>query len=347
MSGVSSSDREKIKIWTAILANAKKPDDVGLEDKAIKLADEALTRNPRDVQLWMLRAQAEPSETATIAFYDRALDIAPQDSGALHLRMHALEDIGQLSTAVSDGALLVKLAGAIPHAHHMYGHELRRAGRTQEAIAEFKRAEELELAYYQSQNIPAEYDWHHMHNLNLLASAYLHEGGLERAEQTLKESIATPSLTVQYAVFKEDWPELLLLRGRSGEALRAAQEMMREKWPQPQMIGHALAGEALLVMGDRTQAEAELQAAQKVVTDNKQLTQGVEYHAKTLAAELLPGTSETEAGVADLEELESHFREAKSPDQWNQNLFHLERIARLARQYNAWDLAKHTAEQMI
>jgi len=97
-----------------------------------------------------------------------------------------------------------------------------------------------------------------MHNLNLLASAYLHEGELERAEQTLKESIATPSLTVQYAVFKEDWPELLLLRGQSGEALRAAQEMMREKWPQPQMIGHALAGEALLVMGDRTQAEAEL-----------------------------------------------------------------------------------------
>jgi len=84
-----------------------------------------------------------------------------------------------------------------------------------------------------------------------------------------------------------------------------------------------------------------------VVTDNKQLTQGVEYHAKTLAAELLPGTSETEAGVADLEELESHFREAKSPDQWNQNLFHLERIARLARQYNASNLAKHTAEQMI
>src|SRR5262245_52521453 len=70
-SGVSSSDREKIKIWTAILASAKKPDDVGLEDKAIKLADEVLTRNPRDVQLWMLRAQAEPSETAMIAFYDR------------------------------------------------------------------------------------------------------------------------------------------------------------------------------------------------------------------------------------------------------------------------------------
>jgi hypothetical protein len=114
MSGVSSSDREKIKIWTAILASAKKPDDVGLEDKAIKLADEALTRKLRDVQLWMLRAQAEPSETATIAFYDRALDIAPQDSGALHLRMHALEDIGELSTAVSDGSLLVKLAGAIP-----------------------------------------------------------------------------------------------------------------------------------------------------------------------------------------------------------------------------------------
>src|SRR5215831_18231490 len=126
----------------------------------------------------MLRAQAEPSETATIAFYDCALDIAPHDSGALHLRMHALEGIGELKDAVSDGALLVRLVPAVPHAHHMYGHELRRAGRAQEAIAQFKEAERLEVAYYRSRNIPAEYDWHHMHNLNLLASAYLHEGEL-------------------------------------------------------------------------------------------------------------------------------------------------------------------------
>ena len=297
--------------------------------------------------LWMLRAQAEPNETATIAFYDRALDIAPHDSGALHLRMHALEGIDELNDAVSDGALLVRLVPAVPHAHHMYGHELRRAGRAQDAIAQFKEAERLEVAYYRSQNILSEYDWHHMHNLNLLASAYLHEGELASAEKTLGESISTPSITVQYAVFKEDWPEFLLLRGRNEEARTAARQMTQEKWPQPRVIGHALAGEALLAMGDRVGADAELQAAQKEVDDDKKTTQGVNYHVKTLAAELLLGTSKPQDGIAALEDLEAHFGEAKSPDQWNQGLFHMELIARLARRYNAWALAKHTAEQMI
>ena len=343
----SSLDQEKIKIWRAILASDQNPEDADLQKKAIDAADEALVHHPRDVQLWMLRAQAEPSETATIAFYDRALDIAPNDSGPLHLRMHALEGIGELENAVSDGALLVKLAPAVPHAHHMYAHELRRAGRTQDAIAQFKEAEQLEVAYYGLQHIPAEYDWHHMHNLNMLASAYLHEGELVSAEKTLRESILTPSIAVQYAIFKEDWPEFLLLRGRNEEALAAAREMTQEKWPQPRVIGHALAGEALLAMGDRVGAEAELQAARKEVDGNKQTTEGVDYHAKTLAAELSLGTPEAQDGIAALQELEGHFGEAKSPDQWNQGLFQMERIGRLARLYQAWGLAKHTAEQMI
>jgi tetratricopeptide (TPR) repeat protein len=261
--------------------------------------------------------------------------------------MHALEGIGELKDAVSDGALLVRLVAAVPHAHHMYGHELRRAGRAQDAIAQFKEAERLEVAYYRSQNILAEYDWHHMHNLNLLASAYLHEGELASAEKTLRESVSTPSITVQYAVFKEDWPEFLLLRGRSQEALTAARELTEEKWPQPRVIGHALAGEALLAMGDRAGADAELQAAQKEVDDDKKTTQGVNYHVKTLAAELLLGTAKSNDGIADLEDLEAHFGEAKSPDEWNQGLFQMERIARMARQYNSWELAKETAEHML
>ncbi len=175
-SAASALDRTKINVWGATLAAAEKPDDAALAKKAIEAADDALTTYPRDVQLWMLRAQAEPSETATIAFYDRALSIHAQDSGALHLRMHALEDVGELRDAVADGRLLVRLAPAVPHAHHMLGHELRRAGKTQEAIAQFKKAEQLEFAYYKAQNIAPQWDWHHMHNLNLLASAYLHDG---------------------------------------------------------------------------------------------------------------------------------------------------------------------------
>lgn len=45
------------------------------------------------------------------------------------------------------------------------GHDLRVLGRTDEAIAQFRKADALELAYYESEKIPAQYDWHRIHNL--------------------------------------------------------------------------------------------------------------------------------------------------------------------------------------
>jgi hypothetical protein len=42
-----------------------------------------------------------------------------------------------------------------------------------DAIAEFRRADELEIAYFKADNIAPEYDWHHHHNLDLLGTSCL------------------------------------------------------------------------------------------------------------------------------------------------------------------------------
>src|SRR2546427_13203114 len=82
----------------------------------------------------------------------------------------------------------LRLAPSIPHAHHMRGHELRRAGRIEEAIQEFRKADELENAYYRAEHISPEYDWHHSHNLSLLAMCYQLLGQMKATEQLLREA---------------------------------------------------------------------------------------------------------------------------------------------------------------
>ena len=97
------------------------------------------------------------------------------------LRDHRAHRRGARSTAKE----YARLAPAIPHAAHMWGHDLRRVGRVDDAIAQFKKADGLENAYYAAEKIDPALDWHHAHNLDLLASCYEHKGQMKLAEQTL------------------------------------------------------------------------------------------------------------------------------------------------------------------
>ncbi len=48
-----------------------------------------------------------------------------------------------MDEALKTAGAFAKAAAAVPHARHMHGHDLRRAGRTLEAIAEFEAADRL------------------------------------------------------------------------------------------------------------------------------------------------------------------------------------------------------------
>ena len=88
------------------------------------------------------------------------------------------------------GEAYARIAADIPHAHHMWGHDLRRVGRLDEAIAAFTRTYELENAYYAAEKIPPELNWHHVHNLDLLETSYEHKGQMRKAESLLREAVA-------------------------------------------------------------------------------------------------------------------------------------------------------------
>jgi tetratricopeptide (TPR) repeat protein len=235
----------------------------------------------------------------------------------------------------------------IPHAHHMHGHELLRVGRAEEAIQEFLKTKELEENYYRAENIPARYDWHHAHNLQLLALSYQSLGQMKSAEALFREAFLLPAYTDFLEYNRRAWPEFLLHRGRSEEALKASQELIASPWPMARLAGHTLAGQAQLAMDHVNDAKDELALAERETELLPAQSLAILPYPGALRAEILlreKNTAEGEALTADIEKL---IVAAPGPDAWCAALFELESIAQSARQLGDWELAGATAQELI
>ena len=160
----------------------------------------------------------------SVRYYEKALALAPAHFAAHHYLTHAYENTGKVPEALTQGATYAKMAPDVPHARHMDGHNLRRAGRIDEAIAAFAAADALETAYFAAEQIPVEYDWHYQHNLDLLATSYQYVGRMKKAEELFTRSFAIASTLLVQEFNKREWPEFLLARGRAQEALAAAND---------------------------------------------------------------------------------------------------------------------------
>ncbi|MGH9349731.1 MAG: tetratricopeptide repeat protein, partial [Vicinamibacterales bacterium] len=248
----SAHDRRHIEIRTAQIA-------AGTDRGAFRAAlDEALVALPADVELWLLRGMAESPDPAdrgqgstasSIRFYERALSIHPDHFAAHHYLTHAYENAGRIEDALEHAERYAQLAPAIPHAHHMRGHDLRRTGRIHEAIAAFRTAYDLETDPARAAGVPPEHDWHHQHNLDLLAASYSYIGQVRAAEPFLRRSFDLPSPLVIQAFNKHEWPAFLLSRGRAGDALAATGALTSSSAGVVRGVGHVMAGQALLALG--------------------------------------------------------------------------------------------------
>ncbi len=317
---------------------------------------DALAASPYDPWLWILRgfadegvplAHGQGGGVDTIAFYRTALAFSPDNFAAHHYLAHTLENHGPAKAALAESEIYVQLAPAIPHAHHMHGHNLRRTGRTEEAIQEFLKADELEEAYYRTENIPAEFDWHHAHNLQLLAMSYQALGQMKAAEAAYRKAFSLPAYT-DFAEFnRRAWPEFLLARGRAEEALAASEELSKSKWALARFGGHSLAGRALLAMNRREEARNELTLAEQ---ESEQLPLSLIKalpDSGLLRAEILLREKNWDKANALMEKIEEEIVAVPGPDAWSEALFRLESIARVAREMDDWELAEATAKKMI
>lgn len=317
---------------------------------------DALEKNPVAPWLWILRGFAdEGTPTAhgqgggvdTIAFYEIALKLSPDNFAAHHYLAHTLENHGPVNEALEQSEIYARLAPAIPHAHHMHGHDLRRAGRTEEAIQEFRKADELENAYYRAENIPPELDWHHAHNLQLLALSYEALGQMKAAEAALREAFALPA-RIDFAEFnRKAWPEFLLDRGRNQEALAVSEELVNSKWAMARFAGHALAGRAYCSLNQMDNAENELRLAEQETEQIPPAILKLLTDSVLLRAEILLREKKWEEANPLMQKIENDLVAVPGPDAWSEALFQLEYIARVAREAGDWELAESTAQRMI
>jgi tetratricopeptide (TPR) repeat protein len=361
--GASPRERRRIALRAAQIHALADLADESRHSAYKQALDGALAVDVDDAELWLLRGNAEEATAAgrgqrggaaSTAFYRTALQVFPDHAAAHHYLTHSYETIGQIPLALAHGETYARLAPGIPHSHHMWGHDLRRVGRVDDAIAAFKKADALEKAYYAAEDIPAGYDWHHVHNLDLLGTAYQHKGQMRLAEATMREADALPPVT-DYLEFNQKALVVFLIgRQRFDDALVAARRLATGRWPAAHAVGHALAGEALLGLKRLAEARQELVTAARAAESVPTLVGGigvargsVQPYLDTLEGELMLASGRAAEGRAVLERVEQALRAAVGPDAWIQALFRLESIARVAREAGEWELAESTARQML
>jgi tetratricopeptide (TPR) repeat protein len=312
----------------------------------LRALDGALDTDPGAPELWLLRGNAEEMDprgigqqggTAALLMYRRALELDQESFAAHHYIVHGCENLGEMECAVSHGEAYARLAPNVPHARHMLGHNLRRVGRTAEAIAAFRAAYDIEERYYREENIPRKYDWHHPHNLSLLAASYQHQGRLREAEEFHRKIVALPDDMRGIAFYRNLWPEFLLVRGRLDEALAAARVLAARPDADLQGAGHALKGIVSLEKGDVATARSELKLAGKKGGIPGSILEGA----------LLLADGKRGEGEKTLRAIQDRLRGLPGPDAWMLSLFRLELIARLAREAGDVPFAAESAGRMI
>lgn len=327
--------------------------------------DAALTKYPDDSQLWLLRGNAEEPTAAgrgqrglvgAVAYYEGALAVSPANPAAEHYLVHAFESIGHPEEAVKHGEVYARLCPSVPHAQHMYGHDLRILGRSDEAIAQFRKADALELSYYKSEKIPARYDWHRIHNLDLMAGSYEFKGQVKQAEQLLREFFSLPANDGLWASYQADWPRFLISRGRYAEALSAAGQMTQGEFPLQRSMGHLLGGRALVALNRADEAQQELAKAEKesenvpesdpepLMPQPRRLLDG---QRNLLRGEIALRKGNAIEANAQLGEVLNGFVRVKGSGDGVIYLFTMLYIAQQARSAGDWELAEMAAKQML
>jgi len=361
--GLSDWERRRLDIREKQLASVDDIYDAGRFLDYKKAIDDALAADLDDPQLWLLRGMAEEVNASgrgqrggagSVAFYEMALKLVPDHATAHHYLVHSYETIGQIDKALEHGERYARLAPMIPHAAHMWGHDLRRVGRVDEAIEQFLKVDALERAYYAAEKIAPDLDWHHAHNLDILASCYQHKGQMKRAEKTMRDAAELKVVSAYRAFNLRELPNFLVHQARYEEALASALGMTATEYPQSRTVGHALAGQALLGLMRAGEAQEQLAAAQKELETVPPAAIGldptrgmVKPWVEALRGEMMLREGRLDEGRAVLKEVVAGLRATFGPDAWSQALFRMESMARVARETGDWELAEFLAAQML
>jgi len=351
---VSDREKRRIEIRARQLDFVANPQDATKYAAYRKAVEDAQAVDPADAMLWILRGMVEEGTpyghgqgggVTSIALYEAALARSPDNFVAHHYLAHTYENLGLMPLALSQVEAYARLAPAIPHAHHMVGHILRRIGRSDEAIQQFLEGDRLENAEIAAEHIPPGLDWHYAHNQSLLGLTYQYEGQTKSAEASLKKAFSLPAYVDLGELNRKAWPEFLLSQGRLQEALAAARDVASSRSAMGRAAGHAMVGRVQLAMGNTDQAQTELTTAEQALQGMNNPAPFAPY-VEGLRGEIMLKNGQLPEATQLLQQIEPVMRRLPGPDEWTETLFSLEWVFQLAHKSGAWDLAEFTASQM-
>lgn len=330
-----------------------------------KQIDDLIKSDPSDTNAWILRGNAEEpgawgrgqgGGVGSIAYYEAALSRDPDNFAAHHFLVHSYENIGRYEEAAEHGRIYAEKCPLVPHAHHMHGHVLPRLGKWEEARAEFAEADRLERLYYTAEQIPAEQDWHHGHNLHLLGTVERRMGHDKESELLYKEAYDLKEREPRGAGwYATPYIEFLLGKGRFEEALTAARSLGSRQFTMQHYFGEALAGQALLGLGRVEEAKKSADRAASFYKTARKEAKGTRYerrapkqhpYEETLMGLLELHGRHPEKGEKRLLKMADELAANTRFDAWGEGLFHLDRIAAEAQRAGRPKLVADLAERM-
>ena len=317
--------------------------------------DAALKAFPDDVEFWLLRGNAESPDPAdrgqgsvagSIRFYERAHALSPQSDAPVHFLTHAYENTRNMDAALTVGEQYAKAAPAVPHAHHMHGHILLSRGQVAQAAGAFETADRVERRYLARAQVPAEYEWHHEHNLDLLGATYAYLGRMQDAEKALKEAFSLPTMLAVQAFNKRNYPAFLTARGRYDEARAAAAVLVGHPSSFARVAGHIEDARALLAMHRFEEAANASNAALREIRSSPAAGGFAALPFALLQGEFLVRTHQQVKGDAMIRDGVQKLRMLTGPDAHMDAIFTLDALARAMRDAGDQELASWLAGQM-
>ncbi|MBI3451225.1 MAG: hypothetical protein HY049_20210 [Acidobacteria bacterium] len=281
-------------------------------DALTLFAESMMDLRPWD--LWTKDGRMQPGTGEIIASLEAALKVAPDNPGANHYYMHAVEMSPNPEKGLEAALRLPKLVPGAGHLVHMPGHIYMRMGRYGDAAAANVPAIEADRKYIAAANPPGMYPMmYYPHNIHFLWSASMMAGRSADALKASKE--------LEEAVPLEAMKAMPMLEYFTGTTLFTRMrfgrwdEVLALPAPAPELkyataIWHYARGVAFAAKGDRASAvkeQAAFDASVAAVPPDSQLVNNsagnlIKVVRPLLAGEIAARTGDPGAAIARLEE---------------------------------------------
>lgn len=315
---------------------------------------------------WNIRRPGEGrlyGDSMAVEYFNEALKINPKHFGAWHLLVHGYEHLSKFDKALEYGNLYTQAAPAIPHAWHMYAHDLMKTGRVDEAIEKFNMAFGMEEARYKKENMPVHYDWHHPHNMELLAYCYQYKGQLAKAEAVFaKLDTLTAFVPTAEGRIRKGHPLFLLQNGKNDEAIALAAKLSAKEGPANRLIGNMIEGLGYMLEKKNDQALACIGkidfvldslrkdrlgkgATEEQIEDNNRYVNGVKSLIKVgMGLQKDPTNEEFKKTVG---QIQKSMLQQTGPDPWIDALFFLQLLGNITYASGNMELAEASARTLL